>query len=230
MLSYAPLKIPRLCGVFLHIAHLKNTPRIFYNSIMKAFPIIVSSPSGAGKTTIVQAVLAQNKTLSRVVTATTRDPRTGEKDGVDYHFWTIKKFENAIKKHQMLEWAKVHTNYYGTPKKSVDLLIKKGICPVLVIDVQGARIVRKAYKDAVSVFIIPPSLRELKRRILGRKDNTKDIEVRLKTAKKEMQDIDRYDYALVNDDLQQTIEKMSSIICAEQSKVCRLDKKLKILR
>lgn len=197
---------------------------------MKAFPIIVSSPSGAGKTTIVQAVLAQNKTLSRVVTATTREPRTGEKDGVDYHFWTIKKFESAIKKHHMLEWAKVHTNYYGTPKKSVDLLIKKGICPVLVIDVQGARIVRKAYKEAVSVFIIPPSLRELKKRILGRQDNTKDIEVRLKTAKKEMQDIDKYDYALVNDDLQQAIEKMQSIICAEQNKVSRLDKKLKILR
>lgn len=197
---------------------------------MKAFPIIVSSPSGAGKTTIVQAVLAQNKTLSRVVTATTREARTGEKDGVDYHFWTMKKFESAIKKRQMLEWAKVHTNYYGTPKKSVDTLIKKGICPILVIDVQGARIVRKAYKDAVSVFIIPPSLRELKKRILGRKDNTKDIEVRLKTAKKEMQDIDKYDYALINDNLQQAIEKMQSIILAEQSKVCRLDKKLKTLR
>ena len=197
---------------------------------MKAFPIIVSSPSGAGKTNIVQAVLAQNKTLSRVVTATTREPRTGEKDGTDYYFWTIKKFESAIKKHQMLEWAKVHTNYYGTPKKSVDALIKKGICPVLVIDVQGARIVRKIYKDAVSVFIIPPSLRELKKRILGRKDNTKDIEVRLKTAQKEMQDIDRYDYAIVNDDLQQAIKKIGSIICAEQSKVSRLDKKLKILR
>ena len=197
---------------------------------MKAFPIIVSSPSGAGKTTIVQALLAQNKTLSRVITATTREPRSGEKDGADYHFWTLKQFERAIAKKQMLEWAHVHTNYYGTPKKSVNDLIKKGICPVLVIDVQGARIVRKVYPEAVSVFIIPPSLDELKKRILGRNDNTKDIAVRLKTAKKEMQDIDRYDYAVINDDLQQAIAKVQSIILAEQSRVSRLDKKLKILR
>ena len=197
---------------------------------MKAFPIIVSSPSGAGKTTIVQAVLAQNDTLARVVTATTRQPRTGEKDGEDYHFWAIKKFENAIKKNQMLEWAHVHTNYYGTPKKSVNDLLKKGICPVLVIDVQGARIVRKIYPQAVSVFIIPPSISELKKRILGRKDNTKDIAVRLKTAKKEMQDLPRYDYAVVNDKLDDAITQVQSIILAEQCKVCRLDKKQQILR
>lgn len=197
---------------------------------MKAFPIIVSSPSGAGKTTIVQALLAQNKTLSRVVTATTREPRSGEKNGVDYHFWTLKQFERAIAKKQMLEWAHVHTNYYGTPKKSVNDLIKKGICPVLVIDVQGARIVRKAYPEAVSVFIIPPSMSELKKRILGRKDNTKDIAVRLKTAKKEMQDLPRYDYAVVNGDLQTAIARVQSIVTAEQSRVSRLDKKLKILR
>jgi len=197
---------------------------------MDAFPIIVSSPSGAGKTTIVQALLAQNKTLSRIITATTREPRSGETDGVDYHFWTLKQFERAIAKKQMLEWAQVHTNYYGTPKKSVNDLLKKGICPVLVIDVQGARVVRKAYPTAVSVFIIPPSLKELKKRILGRKDNTKDIEVRLKTAKKEMQDLPRYDYAVVNDNLEDAIAKVQSIVSAEQSKVCRLDKKLKILR
>ena len=91
---------------------------------MKPFPIIVSSPSGAGKTTIVDAVLKRDKSVSRVITATTRTPRTGEKNGVDYHFWTIKQFEQAIKKGQMLEWAQVHTHYYGIPKKSVDDLMK----------------------------------------------------------------------------------------------------------
>ena len=198
---------------------------------MKAFPIIVSSPSGAGKTTIVDAVLKKNKTVSRVITATTRAPRKGEKDGKDYHFWTIKQFEQAIKKNQMLEWAQVHTSYYGIPKKSVDSLLKKGICPILVIDVQGSRTVKKQYPEAVMVFIIPPSLRELKKRILGRNDNTQDIEIRLETAKKEMQELDRYDYALLNDDLNKAIEAMGGIIAAEQSRIVRQDlKKLKILK
>ena len=198
---------------------------------MKAFPIIVSSPSGAGKTTLVDAVLKNNKTVSRVITATTRAPRKGEKDGKDYHFWTIKQFEQAIKKGQMLEWAQVHTHYYGIPKKSVDNLLKKGICPILVIDVQGSRTVKNQYPEAVMVFIIPPSLKELKKRILGRNDNTQDIEIRLETAKKEMQELDRYDYALLNDDLKKAISDMAGIIAAEQCRITRQDlKQLKHLK
>ena len=197
---------------------------------MKAFPIIVSSPSGAGKTTLVEAVLKKNKTVSRVITATTRAPRKGEKDGKDYHFWTIKQFEQAIKKHQMLEWAQVHTHYYGIPKKSVDSLLKKNICPILVIDVQGARTVKAQYPQAAMIFIVPPSLRELKKRILGRNDNTQDIEMRLETAKKEMKELDQYDYALLNDDLQEAISLLSGIIAAEQSRVIRQDKKIKNLK
>lgn len=197
---------------------------------MKAFPIIVSSPSGAGKTTIVDAVLKRDKTVSRVITATTRAPRKGEKDGADYLFWSIKQFEQAIKKGQMLEWAQVHTHYYGIPKKSVDGLMKKGICPILVIDVQGARTVKAQYPDAATVFIVPPSLKELKKRILGRNDNTQDIEIRLETAKKEMQELDRYDYALLNDDLKEAVEKMAGIIAAEQCRVVRQDLKIKNLK
>lgn len=197
---------------------------------MKAFPIIVSSPSGAGKTTIVDAVLKRDKTVSRVITATTRAPRKGEKDGADYLFWSIKQFEQAIKKGQMLEWAQVHTHYYGIPKKSVDSLMKKGICPILVIDVQGARTVKAQYPDAATVFIVPPSLKELKKRILGRNDNTQDIEIRLETAKKEMQELDRYDYALLNEDLKEAVEKMAGIIAAEQCRVIRQDLKIKNLK
>lgn len=197
---------------------------------MKAFPIIVSSPSGAGKTTIVDAVLKRDKTVSRVITATTRAPRKGEKDGADYLFWSIKQFEQAIKKGQMLEWAQVHTHYYGIPKKSVDSLMKKSICPILVIDVQGARTVKAQYPDAATVFIVPPSLKELKKRILGRNDNTQDIEIRLETAKKEMQELDRYDYALLNDDLKEAVEKMAGIIAAEQCRVIRQDLKIKNLK
>lgn len=197
---------------------------------MKPFPIIVSSPSGAGKTTIVDAVLKRDTSVSRVITATTRAPRTGEKNGVDYHFWTIKQFEQAIKKGQMLEWAQVHTHYYGIPKKSVDDLMKKGICPILVIDVQGARTVKAKYPNAATVFIVPPSLKELKNRILRRNDNTQDIEIRLETAKKEMQELDRYDYALLNDELAEAVDKMAGIVAAEQCRVCRQDLKIKNLK
>ena len=197
---------------------------------MKPFPIIVSSPSGAGKTTIVDAVLKRDTSVSRVITATTRAPRTGEKNGVDYHFWTIKQFEQAIKKGQMLEWAQVHTHYYGIPKKSVDDLMNKGICPILVIDVQGARTVKAQYPNAATVFIVPPSLKELKNRILRRNDNTQDIEIRLETAKKEMQELDRYDYALLNDELAEAVDKMAGIVAAEQCRVCRQDLKIKNLK
>lgn len=197
---------------------------------MKPFPIIVSSPSGAGKTTIVDEVLKRDTSVSRVITATTRAPRTGEKNGVDYHFWTIKQFEQAIKKGQMLEWAQVHTHYYGIPKKSVDDLMKKGICPILVIDVQGARTVKAQYPNAATVFIVPPSLKELKNRILRRNDNTQDIEIRLETAKKEMQELDRYDYALLNDELAEAVDKMAGIVAAEQCRVCRQDLKIKNLK
>ena len=197
---------------------------------MKPFPIIVSSPSGAGKTTIVDAVLKRDTSVSRVITATTRAPRTGEKNGVDYHFWTIKQFEQAIKKGQMLEWAQVHTHYYGIPKKSVDDLMKKGICPILVIDVQGARTVKAQYPNAATVFIVPPSLKELKNRILRRNDNTQDIEIRLETAKKEMQELDRYEYALLNDELAEAVDKMAGIVAAEQCRVCRQDLKIKNLK
>mgnify|MGYP001778521139 CR=1 FL=1 len=197
---------------------------------MKAFPIIVSSPSGAGKTTIVDAVLKRNKTVARVVTATTRAPRIGEKDGVDYHFWTIKQFEQAIKKGQMLEWAQVHTHYYGIPRKSVEDLLKKRICPILVIDVQGARTMLKEFPDAATVFIVPPSLKELKKRILGRNDNTQDIEIRLETAKKEMLELEHYTYALLNDDLAEAVDKMAGIVAAEQCRVSRQDKKITDLK
>jgi len=195
---------------------------------MNSFPIIVSSPSGGGKTTVVDKILKKNKTIARVVTATTRAPRTGEKDGRDYHFWTEKKFLTAVKKGQMLEWAKVHAHYYGIPKSSVNTLLKKGICPVLVIDVQGAKTVSKKYPQAVKIFIVPPSLSVLKARIAARKDNTQDIALRLKTAKKELKEIPHYHYVVLNDDLKKAIADTRAIIRAEQLKTARCLKDLKV--
>lgn len=188
---------------------------------MECFPIIVSSPSGGGKTTIVAELLKTDKTLSRVITATTRSPRKGEKNGRDYHFWTQQDFENAIKNKQMAEWAKVHVNYYGIPKSSFDLPIKQGKCPVLIIDVQGAKTVKKLYKNAVSLFIAPPNLKELKRRIAARNDGTTDIKVRMATAKKELKEIKNYDYVVVNDILNDAVKDCAAIIKAERLKVKR---------
>lgn len=195
---------------------------------MNAFPIIVSSPSGGGKTTVVQRLLKRDKSIARVVTATTRAPRTGEKDGRDYHFWTEKQFMSAVKKGQMLEWAQVHAHYYGIPKASVDGLLKKGVCPVLVIDVQGAKTVSAKYPQAVKIFIVPPSLKVLKERIAARKDHTQNVALRLKTAKKELKEIARYDYVVLNDELKNAVADAACIIRAEQLKTARRMKDLKL--
>ena len=188
---------------------------------MKPFPIIVSSPSGGGKTTVVQRLLRRDKTLRRVVTATTRAPRDGEKNGRDYHFWTEKQFQSAVKKGQMLEWAKVHAHYYGIPKKSVDGVLKEGRCPVLVIDVQGAKTVSGKYPQAVKIFIVPPSLDVLKQRIAARKDHTQDVALRLHTAKKELKEIKHYHYVVLNDRLDRAVADTAAVIRAEQLKTER---------
>lgn len=190
---------------------------------MECFPIIISAPSGGGKTSIVSRLLEDGK-LSRVITATTRAPRKGEKNGKDYHFWSEKQFENAVKKDEMAEWAKVHVNYYGIPKSSLDKLIKRGKHPVLVIDVQGAKTVKKIYKNAVSIFITPPSFAELKKRIAARNDGTTDIKARLESAKKELKCIKNYDYLVINDEFEQAVADCRAIIQAERLKVKRQNK------
>jgi guanylate kinase len=189
---------------------------------MEYFPVIISSPSGGGKTTIAKRLLEHNKNLSRVITATTRSPRAGEVNGKDYHFLTLKRFENAVKNNLMAEWAKVHVNYYGVPKASVDKVIKKRRLPILVVDVQGAKTIKKIYKNAVSIFIAPPSMSELKKRIAARNDGTRDLKVRMESAKKEMAQIKFYDYLIINDVLDKAVEECNAIITAETKKIRRL--------
>ena len=208
--------------------YLPKAPDFTKIDYMKPFPIIVSSPSGGGKTTVVEKLLKRNRTLCRVITATTRAPRDGEKDGRDYHFWTDKQFLTAVKKGQMLEWAKVHAHYYGIPKKSVDAVLKRGRCPILVIDVQGAATVSAKYPQAVKIFIVPPSLHTLKERIAARKDHTQNIELRLKTAKKELKEIKHYHYVVLNDELKNAVADTAAVIRAEQIKTERCIKDLKL--
>ena len=121
----------------------------------------------------------------------------------------------------MLEWAKVHVNYYGIPKSSLEAVLKKGKCPLLVIDVQGAKTVKKIYKNAVTIFLTAPSVAELKKRISARCDGTKNVNVRLKTALKELKQIKNYDYLVINDKLENCIAACRAIIEAESKKVIR---------
>lgn len=186
---------------------------------MGCFPIIVSAPSGGGKTSIVQSLLNADKGLARVITATTRAPREGEKNGRDYHFWSHAKFEEAIKRGEVAEWAKIHAHYYGIPQSSIESILKKNKWPVLVIDVQGAKTIRKLYPQAVSIFITPSSFKELKKRISARNDGTKNIELRLKTAQKELKEIKRYDYLVINDIFENAVTDCLIIIAAQRHSI-----------
>jgi len=162
--------------------------------------IVLSSPSGAGKTTVAGALLKREPNLVRSVSCTTRPKRLGERDGKDYFFVKPAKFRSMIRRGEFLEWAKVYRNYYGTPKAWVEAQTARGRDVLFVIDIQGGRALRKTKPDAVRVFLKPPSWRVLVRRLTGRGTESREaLRLRLKTAVRELAEAPRYDFRVVAD-------------------------------
>ena len=189
---------------------------------------IISAPSGAGKTSLCKKVVKLFPNLYHSVSYTTRLPRPGEKDGEDYLFVSKDNFQEMIDDRSFVEWAEIHGNRYGTTIDSLKEYRHKGIDIILDIDGQGGRQLKNEYPDGIYVFILPPSRKDLEERLrLRSTDSDEDIEKRLKNAKEELQYIYQYDYIVVNNDLQEAVSALKSIIIAEK---CRRDRVLPLVK
>ena len=183
---------------------------------------VISGPSGTGKGTVLQKVFERGDNLFYSVSATTRSPRAGEKDGVNYFFVSNEEFDRMIAADEMLEYVEKFTNRYGTPKKYVEKLLSEGKDVVLEIETIGAGNVRKRMPECVSVFIAPPSLKELWSRLKGRNtDDAKIEQLRFETSREELLSAYEYDYVVVNDEVDKCADAVLSVIAAERSKVSR---------
>lgn len=181
---------------------------------------VFSGPSGAGKGTICKRLLEENKELAISVSMTTRAPRNGEVEGVSYFFTDKETFLKRIDDGEFLEHAEVYGNYYGTPRGPVIDKLSKGIDVILEIDMQGAIKVKENYPEGVFIFILPPSMSELRKRLTGRGTETEEaIELRLGETLKELSYIEKYDYCVVNGELDEAVARVKSIVVAEHSKV-----------
>lgn len=186
------------------------------------FLLVLSGPSGSGKGTVSEALMEKNKDIIFSTSVTTRMPRPGEVNGENYFFTSMEEFEKMVENDELLEHAFVHTNYYGTPKKFVFDEIDKGEIVLLEIDVQGALQVKKKYKDAVFVFLIPPTMDELKSRLVKRDTETEDeIETRYRNAFQELDFVGEYDYFVINDVIENAVKNIEDIIAAEKLRVKR---------
>lgn len=192
-----------------------------YNKTMTELdkPIfIITGPSASGKTTVAMEIIKSSLPITKVVTTTTRAPRTGEVDGIDYHFVTKARFEEMIAKNAMFEWARYDDNYYGSQNRDVKAIFDGGKYPLWVVDIQGAEYFKKHYPTAKIFFIAPESLDVLRQRLKGRGDSSDDITIRLSIAKDEMAKAKLFDYSIINKDgrveesVKEIIEKIKLVI------------------
>ncbi|WP_099158038.1 guanylate kinase [Virgibacillus ndiopensis] len=194
----------------------------------KGILFILSGPSGVGKGTVRKQLFEQDTDLRYSISMTTRDIRPGETNGIDYFYKTKEEFEALIEQNQLLEYAQYVNNYYGTPREYVEKTLDEGHDVFLEIEVQGALQVKKNFPEGVFIFLFPPSLEELKNRIVSRGTETEDLVVnRLKAARDEIEMMDAYDYVVVNDRVDHAVEKVQSIIQSEHCKRERIEKQYK---
>lgn len=191
----------------------------------KGLLIVISGASGTGKGTVCKKILSEMKNIYYSISATTRQPRTGETDGVEYFFITPEEFQNWIAEDKFLEYAQVYGNFYGTPLHKIEERLSRGENILLEIDVQGALNVMKKVSDGIYIFLLPPSLDELRERIKNRgSESDESLDRRFKAAKDEITIGKKYQYVVVNDDVDNAVEKIKSIITAELCKVERNEK------
>lgn len=189
----------------------------------KGMLVVLSAPSGGGKSTVLKTLRAEDPSLGYSVSATTRPPRGEEINGKDYHFITNEEFDRRVQRKEFYEWAFVHGNRYGTLRSVVDEELRRGHDVLLDIDVQGGLAIKKMRPDAVLIFLLPPSLDVLEQRLRGRKtDNPADIELRLRNARKEVCHVHDYDFAVLNDDLRNAVAGVRAVVAAERQRASRL--------
>lgn len=190
--------------------------------MQKGLLVVISGASGTGKGTVCKKLLAENPKMFYSISATTRAPRQGETDGVEYFFVTVDEFKSWISEEKFLEYAEVFGNFYGTPIHKIEERLNCGEDVLLEIDIQGALNVMKRRPDGVYIFLLPPSLEELKKRIKKRgTESPETLERRFNTAKIEIETGTKYQYAVVNDEVDAAVEKIQAILAAERCKVNR---------
>lgn len=186
--------------------------------------IIISGPSGSGKGTVIQEFLKDNKNAWLSISCTSRAMRPGDVANESYYFLTKEEFEKKIDNDEFLEYALYNGNYYGTPKEHIEEKLTKGIDVILEIEVQGALKVKELVPEAICIFIMPPSMKELKKRLVGRGTESKDkVLGRFKIAYKEINEVTRYNYVVTNDEVEMAVKKIEAILLSEKCRVDRIE-------
>ena len=193
-----------------------------FNLSARPLLIVLSGPSGVGKDAVLARMKSSGYPLKFIVTLTTRPRRPNEQDNVDYHFVSINKFQKMIENNELLEWANVYGNWYGVPREGVEQALDRGEDVIVKVDIQGAATIKKILPQAISIFLMPPSMEELIKRLKQRRtESPSDLASRLKTAEEEMKQLSQFDYVVVNrwDEIDSAVSDIEAIITAEKCRV-----------